>query len=140
MRASKSLLSLTLSLATTACGGSGTPSAPAPPPAPPAPLVTFMDSATGFSTTDIRDVQDQIVRFDTAGMLVWAADGSRFPGYPVSGNFITGAGTFQVRFGMSGGERRAYFTETATATICDIEVSGGRLSISPTNVPVPGGS
>jgi hypothetical protein len=43
-----------------------------------------------------------------------------------------------VRFDVAR-ERRAYFTETASATICDIAVSGGQLSISPTNVTVPGG-
>ena len=142
MKASTGFLLLILSLATATCGGSSPsspsqPPPPPPPPAPPASLVTFMDPATGFSTNDVRDVQEQIVRFDTAGMLVWAANDSRFPGYPVSGNFIN---QFQVRFGMKDNERRAYFTETSTATICDIEVSGGQLSILPTNVPVPGGS
>jgi hypothetical protein len=39
---------------------------------------------------------------------------------------------------MKDGERRAYFTETATGTICDIVVSGGALTILPTNVTVPG--
>jgi hypothetical protein len=40
---------------------------------------------------------------------------------------------------MEDGERRAYFTETGPATICDIEVVNGVLTILPTNVPVPGG-
>lgn len=34
-------------------------------------------------------------------------------------------------------EQRAYFTETATATICDIEVTGGQLVILRTHVKVP---
>jgi hypothetical protein len=97
-----------------------------------------MDPGSGFSTMDVRDVQEQIVHFDTAGTLIWEADGSRFPGYPVSGNFITTSQRFQVRFGFKDGERRAYFTETGPATICDIEVRSGQLSISPTSVTVPG--
>ena len=89
-------------------------------------------------TSDVRDVQNQIVRFDIANnALIWVADGRSFPGYPVSGNFVRTDRSFQIRFGTDG-ERRAYFTETASATICDIEVVGGQLSISPTNVKVPG--
>ena len=80
------------------------------------------------------------MRFDTvANSLIWAADGQSFPGYPVDGNFIRSDRAFQVLFGTKDGERRAYFTETARETICDIEVTGGRLVISPTNVKVPGG-
>jgi hypothetical protein len=86
------------------------------------------------------DVQEQIVQFDVASdSLIWTADGQRFPGYPVSGNFVATDKHFQIRFGTKDGERRAYFTETASATICDIAVSGGHLLISPTTVPVPGG-
>ena len=52
-------------------------------------LAVFRDPASAFSTIDVRDVQDQIVRFDTvANSLIWAADGRSFPGYPVDGNFI----------------------------------------------------
>ena len=101
-------------------------------------LAVFTDPVSSFTTSDVRDVQDQIVRFDTvANSLIWVADGQSFPGYPVDGNFIRSDHFFQVRFGTKGGEPRAYFTETATGTICDIEVTGGRLVISGTNVPVP---
>jgi hypothetical protein len=80
------------------------------------------------------------VRFDTASIsLIWAADGRSFSGYPVSGLFIRADRFFQVRFGTKDGERRAYFTETVATTICDIEIVGGQLVISPTNVTVPGG-
>ncbi len=90
-------------------------------------------------TSDVRDVQEQIVRFDiTSNSLIWTADGRSFPGYPVSGNFVRADRNFQVRFGTKDGERRAYFTETASATICDIEIVGGQLVISATNVTVPG--
>jgi hypothetical protein len=131
------------------CGGSDSaptaPSSPTPPPPAPAPvqLAMFTDPSSSFSTSDVRDVQDvpeQIVRFDVASnSLIWKADGRTFPGYPVSGNFVASDKHFQIRFGTKDGERRAYFTETASATICDIEVTGGQLMISPTNVRVPGG-
>jgi hypothetical protein len=129
------------------CGGSDSaPTAPSdttqPPPAQ-VELAVFSDPSSSFSTSDVRDVQDvpeQIVRFDVASnSLIWKADGRTFPGYPVSDNFIGSDKHFQIRFGTKDGERRAYFTETASATICDIEVSGGQLMISPTNVKVPGG-
>jgi hypothetical protein len=98
-----------------------------------------MDAASGFSTSDVRDVQEQIVRFDVStNSLIWAADGRKFPGYSVSGHFINGQ-QFEVRFGTKAGERRAYFTETTSATICDIEVVNGQLVISPTTQKVPGG-
>ena len=56
-----------------------------------------------------------------------------------SANFVASDRHFQIRFGTKDGERRAYFTETASATICDIEVVGGQLAIEPTTVTVPGG-
>jgi hypothetical protein len=126
------------------CGGSEpTPTAPSTPtPPPPAQVqpATFTDPDSSFTTSDVRDVQEQIVRFDTtSNSLIWAADGRSFSGYPVSGNFIRSDKAFQVRFGTKDGERRAYFTETAAETICDIEVVGSQLMISPTSVPVPRG-
>jgi hypothetical protein len=129
-----------LMVAITACSDS--PSTPTPPPPvtqpPPVQLAVFTDSATGFSTSDVRDVEGEIVRFNRANnSLIWAADGRSFPGYPVDGNFLNSGKTFQVRFGTEGGEPRAYFTETVPATICDIEIVGGSLLISPTNVTVP---
>ena len=146
MRMTSALLSFVLALALTGCGGS--PSAPTtPPPATPATVPTpgpvqlavFSDPASGFSTSDVRDVQDQIVRFDTTGnTLIWAADGRSFSGYPVSGNFLGAGKNFQVRFGTKDGERRAYFTETVATTICDVEVVGGQLMVTPTTVTVPG--
>ena len=102
-------------------------------------LAVFSDPNSSFMTSDVRDVQNQIVRFDTANRtLIWAADNRSFQGYPVSGNFIGADRNLQVRFGTEGGERRAYFTETASATICNIEVNGGQLVINPTSAPVPG--
>jgi hypothetical protein len=76
------------------------------------------------------------------------ADGTRFPEYIVAGNLIAyhhkTETFFQVRIGTKDGERRAYLTATddrlggAAATILDIEVVGGQLVFTGTNVPVPG--
>ena len=40
------------------------------------------DSAPGFSTTDLRDVQEQIVQLNSVGELIWTADGTRIRGVP----------------------------------------------------------
>jgi hypothetical protein len=127
------------------CGGSGSAPAtsPTPPTSTPSPapvqLAVFSDPASSFMTSDVRDVQEQIVRFDTANNApIWAGDGRSFSGFPVSGNFIRADKNFQVRFGTKDGERRAYFTETSSGTLCDVEIVGGQLVINPTNVRVPG--
>jgi hypothetical protein len=139
------LLPLLLVTTTVACGGSPQSStvapAPTPTPAPtPAPvLAMFTDPMTSFSTPDVRDVQGQIMRFDTASnSLVWILNGQSYPGFPVIDTyFIRADKFFQVRFGTENGERRAYFTEAARGTICDVELSGSGLAITPTDVRVP---
>jgi hypothetical protein len=120
------------------CGGFGFSSAPSPQPTP-IQLAVFTDPASGFSTSDVRDVQQQIVGFNTAAELIWTADGTRFPGYPVNGNFIRADKYFLVLFGTKDGERRAFLTQSDDLTICDIEVVAGQLIITETSVPVPGG-
>ena len=141
MQVTKQILILGLMVALAGCG-SDSPSSPQPAPTPapsvPVQLAVFTDS--GFSTSDVRDVQGEVVRFDVANnTLIWGADGRSFAGYPVvEGSFIRANKQFQIRFGTASGERRAYFTETATGTLCDIFVSGGVLSITGTNTPVPG--
>ena len=145
MRMTSALLSFALASALTGCGGSpSTPTTPSQTPAATVPtpgpvqLAMFSDPASSFTTSDVRDVQDQIVRFDVTGnTLIWAADGRSFAGYPVSGNFLGAGQNFQVRFGTKGGERRAYFTETVATTICKVEVVGGQLLVTPTTVHVP---
>lgn len=129
-----------------ACGGSPTaapttptPAQPTPPPAPVQPAV-FTDSVCGFSTSDVYDAHDHVVRFDVnSSSLIWTIDGQGFPGFPISGNFVGAFNKFQILFGIEDSQRRAFFTETASGTICDIEVFGGQLVISPTTKTVPGG-
>jgi hypothetical protein len=103
-------------------------------------LAVFTDPDTGFSTTDVHDVDEEIVQFDTgAKTIIWAADSSAYEPdlWTVSGNFLTADQFFQVRFGTKDGERRAYFTETGRATICNLSIQSGRLDIAGTNVTVP---
>ncbi len=100
-------------------------------------LVVFQDPDSDFSTTDVMDVDAEIVRFDAAkGQIIWAEDGTTEDGWNINGNLLQD-GFFTVAFGTENGERGAYFTETATATICNIRVDNGRILISATNTPVP---
>lgn len=101
-------------------------------------LVVFSDPNSSLRTNDVYDVDDEIVHFDpAANALVWVATGASFPGYPVNENLIGVTGFFQVRFGTVDGKRRAYFTESAAGTICNITVTNGSLAIFATNVTVP---
>jgi hypothetical protein len=108
--------------------------------------VTFTDPGSGFSTPDVRDAQEEIVHFNTAGELVWVADGRTLPGYRVRGNTIPAdtacACSLVVRFGISHGERRAYFTadygHDNPGTVVDLEISGDALVVSRTAVFPPG--
>jgi hypothetical protein len=131
-----------------------TPPTAGPPPGPPA-LVSFRETESGFSTTDLRDVEEQILQLNTAGELIWAADGTRLPGYRAMSHtfsggtwhFIEGAicsegCAFEVRFGSHDGERRAYLTvdygHDNPGTVVDVEVHDGRLIVLQTNVFPPG--
>ena len=111
---------------------------PVPPPAP-IQLVMFTDRISGLSTPNVRDVDDQIVHFNSIGELIWVADGTRFQGYPiVQGSFIKADFSYQVRFGTKDGERRAYFAEHDRDVIYDIEVVDGQLVVTNTHQRVPG--
>lgn len=147
--------------ATSGCGDSrpptAPPSSPPPPPPPSAPTLKVFTDSTGFSTSDLRDVQDQIVQFNTANELIWAADDTRLQGFKVERHdFGTGAfymvsipGTpcpqacvFEVRFGTKDGERRAYLTvdyiHDNPGTLVDVEIVAGALVVTQTKVFPPG--
>ena len=155
MRTSREMFVLVLAFGLVGCSGSSVLPAPSAPTSRPAlqpaaiQLVVFSDRASAFATSDVRDVQDQVVSFNTADELIWTADGTRFSEYIVDGTLIAyhhKADTFlQVRFGTKTGERRAYLTWTddrlrgAPATLLDLSVNArGDLIIAETNVPVPG--
>ena len=140
MKSDMTVLLLTMIGAFAACGGGDGGSQNITGPTQPLTvlLAQFTDPVSGLLTSDVRDVDEQIVRFDTNNhTLIWQADGRTFPGYTVNGNNINS--DFCVRFGTKDGARRAYFTETTRPFICNIEVANGQISISATNVPVPGG-
>jgi|GEM_PF-2290113 len=102
-------------------------------------FVVFTDAVTGFQAVNVHDVQGEIVRFDPfTNAIVWAATDTRYHAgsWPVNGNFL-GGGFFSVRYGTVSGVRRAYFTETVAATICDIRINGAQMQIFATSVHVP---
>ena len=115
----------------------------------------FTESATGFSTSELRDVDEQILQVNSIGELMWSADGTRLPGYGVSRQLIDGVPiylisgalcaegcAFEVRFGTKDGERRAYLTadygHDNPGTLVDVEVSGGALVVTRTGIFPPG--
>ena len=138
------------------------PTAPSPVeqpvPQPPASekLLAFVEASSGFSTTEVRDAQEQIVQFSTANELIWTADGTHLPGYRVMTlegfangpvHFIEGkicpeSCAFEVRFGTRDGERRAYLTvdygHDNPGTLVDVEVVSGALVVTKTGVFPPG--
>ena len=119
---------------------------PLPPPAANSQLVRFTDPRSGFSTADVRDAQEEIIRFTTANELVWVEDGRTLSGYRVQGNTVVmdaPCGCWLViRFGSANGERRAYVTADYVhdnpGTVVDLEIAGERLVVNRTSVFPPG--
>ncbi len=100
-------------------------------------FVIFEDPDSDFTTTEVMDIDGEIVRLDSVqGELVWAEDGTTDSGWDINGNLLDN-GFFTVAFGTENGQRGAYFTETVRATICDIRIDNGSILISATNTPVP---
>lgn len=100
-------------------------------------FVVFRDPDSEFTTSDVLDVDREIVRFDeAAGQIIWEQDGTTQDGWDFNGNLLQG-GVFTVAFGTEAGQRRAFFTESATATICDISLNAGDIQIVATSTPVP---
>jgi len=101
-------------------------------------LVAFFDESTEFETLDVYDATREIVHFDAARNAMVSMDGSvAVSGWATAGNELTwsrsGIG-FRVRFGTEAGERRAFFTEAAAGTICDLRLYGPeQLGISGTS-------
>lgn len=101
-------------------------------------LVVFADPDSDFTTTEIYDVEGEVVEFNAADeAMIWTADDSSFDGWPVERELFFHEGFFQIRFGSENGEMKAYFTEAVNETICDIQNIGGRLQIFPSKVFVP---
>ncbi len=132
------------------------PSSPVPDAAPQpgsAPTLLRFAEPGGFSTTELRDAQDDIVQINSAGVLIWTADETRFPGYSVPAvrslysPYITPAESLcgcwlEVRFGTKDGERRAYLTAEYghynPGTLVDLARTDGGLTMIQTSVYPPG--
>jgi hypothetical protein len=108
------------------------------------PLLVFKDPVTGFSTSDLHDAQDEVVRFNTAGDLLWS-DGTRFPGYAFDGAGIKAVELcscwIEIRFGSRNGVRRAYLTgayphEGNPGTVLDLQFTQGNLISNTSHMPV----
>ena len=124
----------------TACldGVSTTPFDVPPPPSTGTNLAVFIDAQTGTQTTDVRDVDNEFMRFNLdEGTLIWVATNATFTGWSVSGDYLDLIRLYRVRFGTVNGERRAYFTESVRGTICDLSVVEGQLVIEPTDFLPP---
>jgi hypothetical protein len=107
-------------------------------------LLVFTDPVSGFSTSEVHDAQDEIVKFNAVGDLLWS-DGTRFPGYVFDGVNIEAkrlcSCQLQIRFGSRSGSRRAYLTtafahEGNPGTVLDLERYGNGLLWQFTQVPV----
>ena len=114
-------------------------------------LVVFRDSASGFSTSDLRDAEDEVMQLSTAGELVFPATNTRLPGFRqygggseqgIEGNICGPNCAFVVRFGIKDGERRAYLTidygHDNPGTLVDVEVENGALVVTQTDLYPPG--
>ena len=104
--------------------------------------VTFRDDAGAFETHEVHDANREVVRFHaTDHAMVAALDGTSVSGWTATGNDLAwdiNPVAFRVLFGSEDGERRAYFTETRTGTICDLRITGpDQLSIFATDEPPP---
>jgi hypothetical protein len=150
MSMARTVLPVLFAAGVAACGGSPTSPSPAPAAASePGEFARFVDRQTGITTTEVRDANDQIVRFSVTGQLVWDATGARFGGFIADGVVIT-AGTvcpdcyILVRFATRGGERRAYLTWSGDATperpttILDVDVVSDRLVVAESDVILTG--
>jgi len=99
--------------------------------------VLFMDPDSDFAARDVFDVDDEIVRFVAQRqVMIWMEDNTEFENWDVNGNLLL-AGAFEVRFGTTEGQRRAFFSEPGLDTICNLVVQNGQLSIFRTSQPIP---
>lgn len=120
---------------------SAEPGAGVPAPPPEVRLLVFTDYMTGAQTSDVRDVHGQILRFNTAGAVIWLADGTEFAQFPMAYGYEKAS--VEVLWGSENGERRAYLTFSINywhypppISLVDIEVVDGKLVIRHPDPPV----
>ncbi len=131
------------------------PSAPQPAPIPtPAVsrLVAFTDPDSGVTTSDVRDAQDHVVQFSSAGELIWTADGTRIRGYALTAQsfpywipaeLLCGC-WLEIRFGTRDGQRVAYLTadygHDNPGTLVTLTLTNGVLALTKSHLYPPGTS
>ena len=107
---------------------------------PPAPSIrVFTDPVSGVTTSDVQDAQDQVFQLNSAGQVIWKADGG------VYAFAVTGAGEgLIVRFATKNAERRAYLIYDTEwyhygppEIVVDLEAVDGELIVSTAKPPVP---
>lgn len=105
-------------------------------------ILVFTDKSTGLATSDVLDAQEQVVRFNSAGEIIWTADGTHFPGYWINGRIEREIGA-EVVFATKDGERRAYLIFRLDyhhygppPVVVDLEVVDGKLVIIGGQPPV----
>jgi hypothetical protein len=101
-------------------------------------FVTFLDPDSEFQTSEVHDVDREVVRFDAQlDAMVWSGSGDVVSSWSTNGNDLAWGGSgvaFRVRFGTEAGERRAFFTETDRGTICNLNITAPEaLSIRATS-------
>ncbi len=115
-----------------------TPVAPASPPS----IRVFTDPVSGVTTSDVHDAQDQVFQLNSAGQVIWQADGGVYS-FAVRGV----EEGLVVRFATKNAERRGYLIyDTAwyhygpPEVVVDLEVVDGKLIVSTVrpSVPLPG--
>ena len=134
------MILFTVAIGLLGCGDSLTTDStpPPPPPASSDTFAVFTDPDSGFQTSDVRDSDNEFVRFDTTeSALLWVRDDLLFDGWVVDGDFLDPNRLYRVRFGTVNGEPRAYFTETARGTLCELSVVNNELLIAPTDLLPP---
>lgn len=103
--------------------------------------IEFADPGSEFATEDVYDSNREVVHFDAQNMTMVWPQGLTVSGWTAQGNDLSwddNTVAFQVLFGTEQGERRAYFTETLTGTICDLVLQGqDELTIFSTTEPPP---
>jgi hypothetical protein len=92
-----------------------------------------------FSTTDVYDVDGDIVRFDIENHAVfWVADGRTLDEgtWVLDGYVVVGRG-YQIRFGTDDGVRRAYISGVASENIYQSHFHADSFDFDPTSTPIP---
>lgn len=103
--------------------------------------VDFIDADTGFVTAEVYDANREVVRFDSNASAMVNEAGTSVTGWTTQGNDLDwdrNSVAFRVLFGAEAGEPRAYFTETGSGSICDLNITGeDQLVIFSTDEPPP---